>query len=360
MLTKLLNKLKTNIDLVGLDIGTTSVKLIQLLKAANGYTVSAAVQEQIESSPEGEKTDQARVIDAVKKCLKKADLKSQNVVCGIAGPEVVVRGFDFPPLPEAAIEQAVRMEAQQVCPFESKNMVLDYQLVENRQVTPEQQASKVMPRTGLMVACTQELVKEKTRILTEAGAKPLLVDSDALALLNCLTELNLVDTDGTVAVIDIGWTLTNVIIYGKDGLPFVRDLNNAGAQMIQRVSQELQISEDEVCRVLRGQENSGPMQNKILLAMNNAIRPLAMAVNETLRFYSFQEKTSEVEKIYLSGGMSLVDTFVEFLSDAMPVQTQILDPFEKMHCEAGKEGNELIKTCGAGLALAAGLAMRTI
>ena len=360
MLTKLLNKLKTHVDLVGLDIGTTSVKLVQLLKAPDGYTVSAAIQEQIEADSKEEKNDQAQVIAAVKTCLKKANLKSQNVVCGIAGPDVVVRGFDFPPLPEVAIEQAVRMEAQQVCPFESKNMVLDYQLIENHQVTDEQKASKIMPRTGLMVACTQELVKEKTRIVTEAGAKPLLVDSDALALLNCLAELNLIDTDGTVAVIDIGWTLTNVIIYGKDGLPFVRDLNNAGQQVIQRISKELQISEEEVCRVLSGQEKSGPTQNKILLAVNNAIRPLAMAVNETLRFYSFQEKTSEVEKIYLCGGMSLVNTFVEFLSDAMPVQTQVLDPFEKMHCEAGSEGNELIKTSGAGLALAAGLAMRTI
>ncbi len=360
MLTKLLNKLKTHIDLVGLDIGSTSVKLVQLLKAPDGYTVSAAVQEQIESKPEEQKNDQPQVIAAVKKCLKKANLKSHNVVCGIAGPEVVVRGFNFPPLPEVAVEQAVRMEAQQVCPFESKNMALDYQLVENREVTEEQKAAKVLPRSGLMVACTQDLVKEKTHILTEAGAKPLLVDSDALALLNCFNELNLADTDGTVAVIDIGWTLTNVIIYGKDGLPFVRDLNNAGKQVIQRISRELQISEEEVCRALRGQENSGPMQNKILLAMNNAIRPLAMAINETLRFYSFQEKTSEVEKIYLCGGFSLVDTFVEFLSDAMPVQTQILNPFEKIRWDAGKEGNELIETCGAGLALAAGLAMRTI
>ncbi len=360
MLTNLIRKLKPQVELVGLDIGSTSVKLIQLIKDSGGYTVSVAVQEPIDLNAEADKDRRDDVIAAVKKCLKKANLNSPNVVCGIAGPEVVVRGFKFPPLPEAAIDRAVRMEAQQVCPFDSKNMVLDYQLIENPDVTAEQEATKVAPRSGLMVACTENAVKENTDILTEAGAKPLLVDSSAVALLNCYNELDMLGAKGTVALIDIGEDLTNVIVYGADGLPFVRNLNNAGKQVVQRISRELQISDDEVRQALSGQGDSDEMQNKILLALNNAIRSLAMAINETLRFYSFQEETSEVEKVYLCGGFSMIGTFVEFLSDAMPVETQTLNPFDTMRCDAGDEGNELIKINGPGLALAAGLAMRTI
>ena len=359
MLKNLLNKLQSQVELVGLDVGTASVKLIRLLKGPNGYTATVAVKEVIDVNAEGEKSRDA-IVTAVKKCLKRARLDSPDVVCGISGSEVVVCGFEFPPLPDAAIEQAVRMEAQQVCPFDSKQTVLDYQLIENPEVTSEQKAAKVFPRRGVMVASTENVVKEKKAILAEAGAKPLLVDSNALGLINCLNELNLVDTNSTVAVIDIGWEFTNVIIYGQNGLPFVRDLSQAGKQIIQEISKELEIPEAEVQQALIGKDMSEENRNKVLLTLNNAIRPLATAINETLRFHSFQEKNSVVEKIFLCGGFSLIDTFVELLSDAMPIETQRLNPFGKIKCDANVDGNELLKTCGPQMAVATGLAMRTI
>ena len=360
MLTNLLNKLQSQIELVGLDIGTTSVKLIQLLKDAEGYTATVAVKEEIDVNPEDPKNSHAAHVLAVQKCLKKANLNSRNVVCGVSGSEVMIRGFKFPSLPEEAIEQAVRFEIQQVCPFDSKDLILDYQLVENASVSDGQELSNVFPRSGVMIAATKNVVEEKTGILTEAGAKALFVDSDALALLNCLNELELLDTDATVAIIDVGWEFTNVIIYGQDGLPFVRDLNNAGRQIVQKISRELDLSEEDVRHALAGGETAEEVRNKILLSLNNVIRPLAMAINETLRFYSFQEKKSGVEKIFLCGGFSMLETFREFFSDVLPVEVQLLNPFEKIKCRAGDEGNELLKTYGPGLAVAAGLAMRTI
>ncbi|MBL7214931.1 MAG: type IV pilus assembly protein PilM [Phycisphaerae bacterium] len=360
MLTNLLSKFQTQIELVGLDIGTASVKLIRLLKDADGYTASVAVKQDISTDPKNEDKSHKKITEAVKECLKKANLSGQNIVCGISGPEVVVRGFKFPPLPDAAIEQAVRLEAQQVCPFDSKQMLIDYQLIENTEVTGQQKTAKVFPRSGVMVACTENVVKEKTGILTEAGAKPLLVDSDALASLNCLNQLEWLDGNDTVAVIDVGWEYTNIVIYGQDGLPFVRDLNNAGRQIVQKISGELELSQEQVRKALASRETSTEMRNKMLLALNNAIRPLALAINETLRFYSFQEKTSGVEKIFLCGGFSLLNTFTEFFSDALPADVELLNPFEKIKCRAGDEGNELLKKYGPGLVVATGLAMRTI
>lgn len=360
MLTKILNKLNTQVELVGLDIGTASVKLIQLLKDKDGYTASAAVKEDIKSGAENAKPDPAVITDAVKRCLKKANLPGGNVVCGVSGPEVIVRGFKFPPLPDEAVEQAVQFEVRQVCPFDSKEMILDYQLVEDATSAAGQKNAKVSPRSGLMIACTENVIKTKTAVLAQAGAKPILVDADALAMLNCLTELQFLDTNNTVAVIDVGWELTNVVIYGRDGLPFVRDLAIAGRQVTQNICREVELSQDVVLQALAGQQVDLEVKSKILLALNNAVRPLAMAVNETLRFYSFQEKKSGVEQIFLCGGFSLYETFMEFFTDALPVDVKRLNPFEKMKCQAGNEGNELLKTFGPGLVVAAGLAMRTI
>ncbi len=360
MLANVLNKLQTQIELVGLDIGTASVKLVRLLKDAKGYTASLAIQEEIESTGDDEKEQQAAVTTAVKRCFDKAGVSSRNVVCGLEGSQVVVRGFKFPALPEVAIDQAVQFEARQVCPFDDKHSVLDYQLVEVPDLTPEEKEAAAVRRHGLMVVSTSDAVKEKTQIINNAGGRTILVDAGALALINCLTTLQPLDAATTIAIIDVGATYTHVVIYGQDGLPFVRDLNIAGTDIIKAISDNAEISQDQVRQALSDSQADDEVKNKVLLAMNDAIRPLATAVNETLRFYSFQEKGAGVETIYLCGGFSLVDTFVEFLTDALSVEVKLFNPFDTIRCDAGKEGNELLKTGGSAWATATGLAMRTI
>jgi len=98
----------------------------------------------------------------------------------------------------------------------------------------------------------------------------------------------------------------------------------------------------------------------VLLALNDAIRPLANAINETLRFYSFQEKGAGLDSIYLSGGLAQTGSFVEFLADALPAPVHILNPFEAMPVDdAIPNAAELIQS-GPAFAVAAGLAMRMV
>ncbi|MCI0498838.1 MAG: type IV pilus assembly protein PilM [Planctomycetales bacterium] len=344
------------IEPIGLDIGTAAVKLVQLRRGECGYTVTAAAIEPVAGGSDEPKHQYRSYADAVKNCFQKAGLKSKNVVCGVAGPEVMVRGFKFGALPDEAILKAVGIEAQQVCPLDMKHSVLDYQLVESGPLGP----GGVQPRHGLMAVSTEHLLRERTQILLEAGVKPLIVDVNALALLNCLNELELLETAGTAAVIDVGAAFTSVVIYGQDGLPFVRYINLAGRQIIQNVSQTLDISPTEAKQVLLQEQTSSESQNKMLLTLNDAIRPLAHAINETLRFYSFQEKEARLERIFLCGGFARMNAFAEFLADALPTPVTLLNPFEKMTCDAdAADAAELIKS-GPVYAVAAGLAMRTV
>lgn len=353
-----LSLLTKQTELAGLDIGSDSVKLIRLKKDGKSYVATAAVRVEI-GSVSDPKEQAALQSQAVKRCISKAGLRSPNIVCGVAGPEVVVRGFKFPPLPVDAIPQAVRMEAQQVCPLDISSSVLDFQLVENPDLENKQKGERVIPRHGLMVVATEQAVSGRTELLQKIGVKPVMVDANALALLNCLNELELSETNETVAIIDIGAVFTNVVIYGRDGLPFVRDLNIAGVQMLRQLSKETGMTLEQLKQGMENIENNSE-SSRILLALNNAIRPLVMALNETLRFYSFQEKGSGVERIFLCGGLAMVGPFVEFLTDALPVDTCIMNPFEKISSAASAEGSDLIKHSGPAFAVATGLAMRTI
>ena len=347
-------------ELAGLDIGSSAVKLVRLDKTDDGYALIAAASESIASCPDDKKQWQQNCVDAIKICLQKADLKNGNIVCGISGPEVVIRGFTFPPLPDEAIEQAVRMEAQQVCPLDMKHSVLDFQLIEMMQTAPVAGSEKVATRQGVMTVGTENAIREQTELMDRAGAKPVMVDVNALALLNCLNELGLSNAQETIAVIDIGNALTNVVIYGIDGLPFVRDINIAGTHIIQAISRQTELPEDSVRQILRNRQLPDPLDGNLLLALSNAIRPLVNAINETLRFYSFQEKTSGVNRILLCGGFALIDALVEFLTDAISIPVVLLNPFSTIQYDPDASGNETLEKDGPAFAVATGLAMRTL
>lgn len=347
----LLNRQK--IEFAGLDIGTSAVKLLQLDKTADGYALVQAAVEQIVPCPDDENRHLRNRADAVNSCLAKAKLKTRNIVCGISGPEVVVRGFTFPPLPEQAVEQAVQMEARQVCPLDMQQSVLDYQLIASNTA---KSTSKAQPRQGVMAVATQRMIREVEQLIVNAGAKPVMVDVNALALLNCLNELMSLNAKETVAVIDIGGTQTNVIVYGYDGLPFVRDINIAGGTIVRQISKTTGASEKAIWQMFAQGSSSIEMDNNLLLALNNAVVPLANAINETLRFYSFQEKKTGVDRIFLCGGVALIEVFVEFLTDALAVPVEILNPFSVISNSDVK--NESLKRNGPAFAVAAGLAMR--
>jgi type IV pilus assembly protein PilM len=249
------------------------------------------------------------------------------------------------------------MEAQQVCPLDMQQSVLDYQLIATGQT---KSASKAQPRRGVMAVATQRVIEESEKLLAEAGAKAVMVDVNALALLNCLNELKTLDKQETVAVIDIGGLQTNVLVYGHDGLPFVRDINTASGEIIKQISGELKLTEKEIWQMLAQEQASGQLDNNLLLAMNNAVVPLANAINETLRFYSFQEKKSGVDRIFLCGGFALIDAFVEFLTDALSVPVEMLNPFLTIKDSISAGLNEELKKNGPVFAVATGLAMRAL
>jgi type IV pilus assembly protein PilM len=346
---------KQHIDIAGLDIGSDSVKLVCLKKGHGNYTLSLAHQEPLAMNDD--KPSPEAVTDAIRKCLKAGGARGKNVVCGVSGSEVVVRAFKFGPLPEQAIEQAVNMEARQVCPFDVNQSVVDFQLIQ----TPEHECSskntKVQPRHGVMTAATERIICEQTGYIDKAGGSALMVDVNALALLNCLNLFAEVPPQETVAVIDIGAGATNVVIYGQDGLPFVRDITVAGNQVIGDIAAKTNLSEQAVTKALaENTEQAG--REQLLLAMNNAIRPLINAINETLRFYSLQEKGAGVQQIYLCGGYALLETFVEFITDALSVPLTVLNPFERMKHD-GHSDPTIIQN-GPMYAIAAGLAVRAL
>jgi type IV pilus assembly protein PilM len=340
----MLNFAKT--EIVGLDVGSFAVKAVKLHKNESGYSVAAAGITEVAVSEE--ENNHLNTVSAIRECFGLVGGKTKLVVCGLSGPEVAVRDFEFPSLLTTEIDGAVLFEASQVCPFNAAESVVDYHLISN-----DDDKTK-----GILVAAMNTLVTDKVNLAKEAALKCVLMDVEGLALLNCYTELLGNSDKSTIAILNVGGSRTTLAIMGTNGTPFVRDMNFAGNDIIKQIAADKCMSTEEVRSTLSGQSTTA--RKELNESLGKACQQLIVDVSNTLRYYATQEQSARVEKIFVCGGFALTSGFVGLLNSRLGVEAVLWNPFEKISCDTEPQFRDICSKKGPALAIAAGLAMRTV
>lgn len=340
------------VEVVGLDIGHSSVKMVQLDRQGDQYCVVTAAMQEIERSADPAE-HQNKTSAAIRRCFAQSGRATRNVVCGVGGPDVMVRGFSFPNLPSEAIGQAVLLEAQQVCPLDIQSSVVDYQLLHS----PGEKAGS---NRGILVVATNEAVQYKKRLSQMASVNAIRMDVEGLALINCIQACDGLSADSSVAAIQVGCLATSVVIADAGGSAFVRDLSSGGDAIIDRIAKTHDLTRETVDNILRKRYTSNELQEKVGRALPDAADGLISDVNETLRYYAMQSGAVPVRKIYLCGGFALVREFTYLMNTRLPERVTLLNPFAKMRCLMDDRRREFLMDIGPMMAVATGLAMRTI
>jgi type IV pilus assembly protein PilM len=343
-------------ELVGLDIGSSAVKMVGLRRDDSGYTVTAASMAEIAlitsscETEDGIEEDHQRIIavNAIRECLASTGRKRRLAVCGLSGPEVAVRAFEFPPLSASEIEGAVLFEASQVCPFDPAESTVDHYLMPNGDNKTR----------GILVAATNSLIESKEKLAKESSLKCVLMDVEGLALLNCFNSLYEDSDKSTTAILNVGSTGTTVAIMGGSGRPFIRDMAFAGDDIIKQLAADKYMSTEDVKRILSC-DSAGP-QTDLHDSFEKACLKLTANVSETLRYYVTQEQSTPIERILVCGGFVLTRGFIEILNNRLEAEVILWNPFEKIPCDPAQQLGDICDKKGPALAVAAGLAMRKI
>lgn len=339
-------------QVLGVDIGSAAVKMVELQKSRSGWSVTAAARAEIGSQP-ADDSDAKRDINtakAIKECLSSTGSQTRLAVCGVCGPEVAVRSFKFPTLPAAEVEGAVLLEASQVCPFNIDESTVDYQVIPNGKDFV----------SGVLVAATNKLIERKRQASQNASLSNVLMDVDGLALLNCFSGYEKAKAGKTTAILNVGNSYTNLAIMGDNNIPFVRDIAYAGNDIVKEIAGEKGISTEAVIKHLSGGDDSSSGGLELGDSLGKACAKLITDVTETLRYYSAQEKSTAVEKIFVCGGFALVKGFVELLDSKLTAKAELWNPLGKERCEGGSSCREILEKHGPAMTVAAGLAMRSI
>jgi type IV pilus assembly protein PilM len=346
-------------DVIGLDIGSSAVKIVAMNKDESGYVIKAAGYAEIAANStdfnNASYTDEnTNIINAIQNCLAAAKLKTQTklktnlAVCGVSGPEVAVRDFAFPSLPQEEIESAIHLEADVICPFNAGQAVVDYQLI----------SSSDDKTKGIIVAATKSLIANKTQFVNNAGLKCVLMDVDGLALLNCFSNLVENEQRQASAIINVGSSYTTLAILNKEGWPFIRDTSSAGNDIIRQIAEENKMSNQDAYSMLFNK--TGDLQIEFINSLEKASEKLITGVSEALRFYAAQEKAVPVKKIFLCGGFAAARGFVGLLSRRLGAEIILWNPFDSIRCDASQGCKEILAKNGHSMTVAAGLAMRSI
>lgn len=339
-------------EILGLDIGTSAVKMVALRKNGDGYSTTAASISEIAASEDGEVTKRTNIIKAIRKCFELANVKTRWAVCGVSGPEVAVRDFMFPSLSTDEIAAAVLLEASQVCPFNAADSAIDYQLIPNGYDKTK----------GVLVAATNTVITGKVELAKEARLRCILMDVEGLALLNCFNSLDSEHQESepgqTIAILNVGGSQTTLAIMDDNGWPFVRDMTYAGDDIIAGIAGDNNMSTEIVRGILSGESTT--TEPELHGSLEKASQKLIANVSETLRYYSAQGKSSNVKKLFVCGGFALAEGFIELLNSRLGAEAVLWNPFEKIQCNGDPYYKDVLTKTGPVMAVAAGLAMRSV
>ena len=304
--------------LIGLDVGTGSVKVVQIQESAGQKSVAFAAKTDIEDA-----TDDETIRQAIINAVKVSGARGKRVCCSIAGPSTAVRKLALPKMSEDELPGAVWWEGGQVIPYDMENVYFDFQ-----PVLTDDNAARV---DVLFVASSKELVDRKQKLIESCGLEVRIFDTDAMALLNGFIESPSKPDADLFAVIDIGSKYTNLAIYAEGQVPFVRDILIGGDDYTHAIMRELDVSFPEAERIKRRLPfQPNPQAELAMVAMTER---LAEEIQISLQYYEKREEHGEsirLESAKLCGGASQLVGLEGRLSVLLDMKVDTWSPLSDM------------------------------
>ena len=341
--------------IVGLDIGSSAVKAVELKPSGKGYRVVAFAVEPIppDSIVDGAIIDGTAVADAIRRLFENNAFKSKDVAASLSGNAVIVKKINLPVMTEADLSESIFWEAEQYIPFDVQDVNLDYQILD--------------PGTGehskgtmdvLLVAAKKEKIADYTGVIARAGRTPVVVDVDAFALQNAYEVNYGVEAGVVIVLLNAGASAINVNIVSGDQSLFTRDISIGGNAYTEAVQKELNLPFDLAEQLKKGHPVDGAVYQDAVSVLHAMTDSVLLETQKTFDFFKATASSDRIDRVILSGGASRVEGFAQALEERFGAPVEMFNPFKKIAFDADKLGVDDPQTLVPTAAVAVGLALR--
>ncbi|MFQ5720303.1 MAG: type IV pilus assembly protein PilM [Acidobacteriota bacterium] len=342
--------------IVGLDIGTSSVKAA-VLKArgrGRGYALTHFAVEPLPSEVivEGSIMDSGPVVEAINRVCAAGGIRHNEVAVSLSGHSVIVKRVSIPSMTEEELAESIHWEAEQYIPFDVEDVNIDYQILGDVEEQKDQM-------DVLLVAVKKDKINDYTSVISQAGRIPVVVDVDVFAVQN-IFEINYEQVpDETVALINMGAAVTNVAILNSGNPQFWRDLSVGGNQYTEALQRELGVSFEEAEDAKMGKvaEISAEQTEPILSSVTQEV---VSEIQKTVDFYLSSNSDEQLDRVVLSGGGTRLESLPGALTERFDCDVEHLDPFRSVTPDGRHIPQESLQELASSAAVAVGLATRKV
>ncbi len=310
-------------NLVGLDIGSSSVKAVELgKKGASLQLLNLGFENlQTDTIVDGQIMELNNVSNVIAHIFSEHQIRTTRVAAGVSGHSVIVKNIVLPQMSQEELQESFSWHAEEHIPFDIADVNLDYEL------TGKSSESLHV----LMAACKSDKIANVKQAIQLAGKQPVIIDVDAFALQNCY-EVNYHPKPGeVVALLNIGAATMNINILNGARSVFARDASAGGIQYTSLLQKELGLSFEQAEGVKRGMAlPDGVEARPIQPIIETVSDALALEVKKTVDFFraTAQEGETTIQKILLAGGGSKLPGLAEFLARRFEIPVEVFDPFQ--------------------------------
>jgi type IV pilus assembly protein PilM len=340
-------------DVIGIDIGSSSVKMVHLKEAKGSFQLAGLglATLPVEAIVDNTIMDSSSIVDVVKGLVESQKLKTKNVATSISGHSVIIRKIQLPIMTEEEMEASIQWEAEQYNPFENSEVNLDFQIL-----GPDANDASLM--NVILVAAKKDFVNDYVALFKECGLNPQVIDIDCFAVEN-VYEVNYgANDDEIVALIDMGASSMNVNVLRGGMSVFTRDIQVGGSAYNEEIQKRLGLNNEEAEIVKLGGEVADVTAEAIAEVMEDATESLTQEVQRSIDFFSATSSDEKVQKIFITGGVSKVPSVKVSLENRLGVSVNVVDPWRQISFSEKDFDPEYLQAMGPVFTVAAGLAMR--
>jgi len=340
--------------LIGVDIGTSSVKVIQVRKSGKGYHLLKHGVEKLppQSIVDGHVMNHGAVVDALRKLFRELKISQREVALSISGNSVIIKKLNLPLMKAEELEEQIQWEAEQHIPFDIPEVELDYNILSENPAAGQMDV--------LLVAAKKDEIQDLVEVVREARLKPLVVDIDAFAIQN-VYELNYGYSVGEIiALLNVGAEVTTINIVADGISQFTRDISNGGNMITEEIQKQLQVSYEEAEAYKAGGTigSHEVVPREVDGIVGNVVDSLAGEIQRSLDFFMATSNKGEVQKIYLTGGTANIAQLRASIERRARVPVELLDPFRRVNYDDRKFNREMLRAQAPQASICLGLALR--
>jgi type IV pilus assembly protein PilM len=345
--------------LVGLDIGSSSVKVCELYSLGNRNGVRyrlqklGIVQLPNDSVVDGDIIDSNAVVAAIRDVLAGQKIKSKDAAISLCGQQVMIKKMTFQIMSQSELAESIRWEAESFFPAGQSidSYVLDYAVLEERKSDGNMDV--------ILVACRKDKFESYVNCAVQAGLKPAQVGVDVFALQSAYeanTEPG--EYDEVVALINMGACFTNLcILIGRKSV-FWRDIAFGGNRYTEKVMNDWSVTRDGAESLKQGNpaENREPAEvEPSLAAVSDSF---ADELSRNADFFRTTFKVDRLDRIVLSGGGAKISNLAGILKDRFRIKVEILNPFNLIEVDERAVSRSKAEDMGCAASVVVGLALR--